>query len=64
MQTTIMPGDTLTTTCTYSEPAMYGKSTTQEMCYLFTMYYPTLALTNINPLGFALHGPDTCLPFL
>jgi hypothetical protein len=64
MQTTIMPGDTLTTTCTYSEPATYGKSTTEEMCYLFTLYYPTLALTNLNPVGIALHGPDTCLPIL
>jgi hypothetical protein len=64
MQTTIMPGDTLTTTCTYSEPATYGKSTTEEMCYLFTLYYPTLALTNLNPVGIALHGPDTCLPLL
>jgi hypothetical protein len=57
----IMPGDTVTTTCSYSEPKMFGRGSNQEMCYLFTMYYPTLALTNGSPIWSALHGPDTCL---
>jgi hypothetical protein len=61
-KTVLMPGDTITTKCTYSEPATYGRGTSDEMCYLFTLYYPKLALTNGDPLGEALHGPDTCLP--
>jgi len=60
-QVMVMPGDTITTTCTYSEPATYGKGTNDEMCYLFTLYYPKLALTNGDLLGSSLHGPDTCL---
>lgn len=58
----LMPGDTVTTSCTYSEPATYGRGTNDEMCYLFTLYYPKLALTNGDVLGSSLHGPDTCLP--
>lgn len=59
---TLMPGDTVTTSCTYSEPTTYGRGTNDEMCYLFTLYYPKLALTNGDLLGTSLHGPDTCLP--
>lgn len=55
------PGDTITTTCTYSEPSSYGRGTNDEMCYLFTLYYPKLSLTNGDPLASQLHGPDTCL---
>jgi hypothetical protein len=57
----VMPGDTITSTCTYSEPATYGASTNTEMCYLYSLYYPRLSLTNGNTSAEALHGPDTCL---
>jgi hypothetical protein len=57
----VMPGDTITSTCTYSQPATYGSSTNTEMCYLYSLYYPRLALTNGNASAEALHGPDTCL---
>jgi hypothetical protein len=57
----LMEGDTITSTCSYSEPAMYGASTNQEMCYLYALYYPRLSLTNGNALASSLHGPDTCL---
>jgi hypothetical protein len=61
LDTTVMPGDTIKTTCTYSEPASFGESTTSEMCYAFTLAYPKLALTNGNLLGTVIHGPNTCL---
>lgn len=57
----IMPGDTITTDCTYSEPKMFGRGSHDEMCYAFTMYYPKLALTNGDLIWSTLHGPDTCL---
>jgi len=60
-KTIIMPGDSLTTTCTYNAPASFGERTTDEMCYFFTLYYPKLSLTNGNPVGTLIHGPNTCL---
>jgi hypothetical protein len=59
--TVIMPGDSLTTTCTYSEPAQFGETTNDEMCYFFTLYYPKLSLTNGNIVSSLIHGPNTCL---
>jgi len=41
----LMPGDTLTTTCTFSQPMAFGTSTTEEMCYNFVIAYPNGALT-------------------
>ena len=41
-----LPGDTITTDCTYSEPQTFGEGTAQEMCYLFTMAYPKGALVD------------------
>ena len=61
VRATIMPGDTIKTTCQYSEPALFGEGTEDEMCYAFTLYYPKLALTNGNPIAGLLHGPNTCL---
>jgi hypothetical protein len=57
----IMPGDSITTTCTYSAPAVFGPGTSQEMCYWFTYYYPPLALTDSGIVGSLVHGNNTCL---
>jgi hypothetical protein len=61
VRTMIMPGDSIKTTCTYSEPARFGEGTNDEMCYAFTLYYPKLSLTNGNPIASLIHGPNTCL---
>jgi hypothetical protein len=46
----LMPGDSITSTCTFDNttPASvpFGPSTTQEMCYMFTMAYPAGKLDN------------------
>ncbi|HVY38869.1 MAG TPA: hypothetical protein VHM31_13080 [Polyangia bacterium] len=42
----IMPGDTLTTTCTYGGAAIYGEGTKQEMCYNFVLAYPNGGLAS------------------
>jgi hypothetical protein len=39
----------------------FGEGTNDEMCYMFTLYYPKLSLTNGNPLATLIHGPNTCL---
>lgn len=57
----IMPGDKITTTCTYNAPATFGPGTSSEMCYWFAMHYPENSLTNGNPIGSIIHGPNTCL---
>ena len=54
------PGDKLTTTCTYSEPAKYGKGTNDEMCYFFTIAWPSGQLARKNFFT-NLHGPNTCI---
>jgi Copper type II ascorbate-dependent monooxygenase, C-terminal domain len=55
------PGDRITTTCTFSEPAMFGQGTTQEMCYWFAMHYPAGALSDNGLVSGLLHGANTCL---
>lgn len=57
----IEPGDTITTTCTYNQPATFGPGTNEEMCYWFAMHYPTLALVDNGPIGTVIHGPNVCL---
>lgn len=57
----LMPGDSVKTTCTYNAPTSFGEGTNDEMCYLFTMYYPKLSLTNGNPIATLIHGANTCL---
>jgi hypothetical protein len=61
VRTTLMPGDSIKTTCQYSEPARFGEGTMDEMCYAFTLYYPKLSLTNGNPIATLIHGSNTCL---
>jgi hypothetical protein len=60
LSSTLMPGDTMTTTCSYSAPATFGSSTSSEMCYFFTMHWPGGALRSAG-LGSVLHGADSCL---
>ncbi|HKU44203.1 MAG TPA: hypothetical protein VJR89_38850, partial [Polyangiales bacterium] len=59
----LMPGDSVTTTCTFQNttagPVGFGQSTQQEMCYNFTYAWPAHALD--NP-GAELGGAsNTCL---
>jgi hypothetical protein len=55
--TILMPGDTMSTTCTYSAPATFGPSTNQEMCYFFSLHWPGGAIGS----GSLIHGANTCL---
>jgi Copper type II ascorbate-dependent monooxygenase, C-terminal domain len=54
-------GDTVTTTCTWSEPAVWGQATSDEMCYLFTVAYPKNALSDGGFQGTLTHGGGACL---
>lgn len=53
-------GDTLTTTCDYNTTAVFGRGTSQEMCYFFSLHWPAGALTAFG-LGSLLHGGYSCL---
>jgi hypothetical protein len=53
----MMPGDTMTTTCTYSAPATFGPSTNAEMCYFFTLHWPGGAIGGPS----LIHGANTCV---
>jgi hypothetical protein len=55
------PGDTITTTCTFSTFATFGPGTSDEMCYLFTVAYPKGALSDGGSVGTATHGGGACL---
>jgi hypothetical protein len=57
----LLPGDSITTTCTYSSPATFGKGTNQEMCYWFAMAYPAGSLTDGGLIGTFTHGANACL---
>jgi hypothetical protein len=50
----IMPGDSLTTTCTYGGAAIYGEGTKNEMCYNFVLAYPNGGLS--SPSGLRKNG--------
>jgi hypothetical protein len=56
----MLPGDTLTTTCSYSEPASFGMSTNNEMCYFFSIHWPAGALRSPG-VSSVLHGADSCM---
>ncbi len=58
--TLIKPGDELNTTCTYSDFAVFGKGTNDEMCYFFSIHWPKLALSSIG-VGTAIHGVNSCI---
>jgi mono/diheme cytochrome c family protein len=57
----LQPGDSITTDCTYSEPAVFGQPTNMEMCYLFSMAYPKGALAAPDAWGTIAHGASSCL---
>jgi hypothetical protein len=48
----LMPGESITTTCTFSEPKSFGQGTNDEMCYLFSYSYPAGALVDNSLLAF------------
>jgi mono/diheme cytochrome c family protein len=56
----IQPGDKMTTTCSYSSPARFGKGTSDEMCYFFSIHWPAGALSRSN-FNSIIHGPNTCI---
>jgi hypothetical protein len=56
-----MPGETITTTCDFSEPKAMGQATSDEMCYLFTYAYPKSALVDNGLFGTLQHGGGVCL---
>jgi hypothetical protein len=49
----ILPGDTITTTCSYNKPSIYGEGTKQEMCFDVVLAYPVGALTQPGGTGAA-----------
>ena len=56
------PGDRLTTTCTYSQLAVFGPGTDQEMCYNFVLAWPAGSLTSsVAGLGSVVGGANTCI---
>jgi hypothetical protein len=57
LNTVLMSGDTMSTTCTYRSPATFGSSTNQEMCYFFTIAWPAGAIGAPS----LIHGANTCL---
>ena len=57
----LQPGDTITTRCDYHQPVSFGKETTSEMCYLFTIAYPKGALSDGMLVGNLVHGGGACL---
>ncbi len=57
----LMPGEIITTTCTYSSPQSFGTTTAEEMCYLFVYSYPKGALTDNGVWGAFAHGEGVCL---
>jgi hypothetical protein len=58
---TLLPGDRITTTCTFSSPSTFGRGTNQEMCYWFALAYPAGALTDGGLIGALTHGANACL---
>jgi hypothetical protein len=57
LDSVLMPGDSMTTSCTYNAPATFGSATENEMCYFFTLHWPAGALGG----GSLIHGQNTCL---
>jgi hypothetical protein len=57
----IQPGDSITTSCSYTTPATFGKGTNEEMCYWFALAYPAGALSDGGFIGSLTHGENACL---
>ena len=58
---TLQPGDRVTTTCSFSSPATFGRGTNEEMCYWFALAYPAGELTDNAFIGTLTHGANSCL---
>ena len=56
---TLESGDSLTTQCSYSGFATFGSSTSNEMCYFFSLAWPAGSLRGGS--GALIHGPNSCL---
>jgi copper type II ascorbate-dependent monooxygenase-like protein len=54
-------GDTMTTVCSYGQPATFGQSTGNEMCYFFSLAWPAGALRSANILATGIHGANSCM---
>jgi hypothetical protein len=57
----INPGDSVQTTCTFSDPSRFGKGTNDEMCYFFSTHWPAGGLSMLGS-GTIIHGGNSCLP--
>lgn len=57
----INPGDSITTTCSFSAPSSFGRGTNEEMCYWFALAYPAGALRDNGLFGTLFHGQNACL---
>lgn len=59
--TIINQGDSIKTTCTYSNPGpntvLFGESTTAEMCYNFTVAYPAYTLISTGLMKHECNNP-------
>jgi hypothetical protein len=55
----MLPGDSISTRCDFSAPSTFGPSSNDEMCYIFTLYYPKLSLVNSSPVS--INGPNSCI---
>lgn len=55
---TIMPGDTLSTQCSFDSSAAFGTGTNEEMCYNFVLAYPAGALAGGGGLS---NNGNTCI---
>ncbi|MET0340271.1 MAG: hypothetical protein ABW252_04685 [Polyangiales bacterium] len=56
----IQPGDKVTTTCTFDGPARFGKGTSDEMCYFFSVHWPAGQLARNNIFS-TFHGANVCI---
>jgi hypothetical protein len=51
----LAPGDTLTSTCSYSQSTQCGPGVYDEVCELYVLHWPAHALTSVPD------APDTCM---
>jgi hypothetical protein len=57
---TLDQGDTITTDCSYSGFATFGTSTTNEICYFFTLAWPAGSLRG-STISAIIHGANSCM---
>jgi hypothetical protein len=61
--TVLEPGDSMQTTCSYSEPSFFGKGTNDEMCYFFSIHWPVNSLSTLG-IATGIHGINSCIDVL